>query len=74
MSTVTHCIEVISSLFQYFGGKFMEGQMGHTFWNRVREAGFAFKEAGLKLGVTIWLPRFTQSVIGVACRGVFMPI
>ena len=62
MSTVTHFIEVFPSLFQYFVCKFIEGQMGHTFLNRVLEAGFPFQEAGLKLDVTRWVPRFTQSV------------
>ncbi len=32
----------------------------------VYEAGFGFKEAGLKLDVTMWVPRFTQSV-SVVC-------
>ncbi len=36
--------------------------MGHTLYNRVYAAGFGFKEAGLKLDVTMWVPRFTQSV------------
>ncbi len=36
--------------------------------NRVREAVFGFKEAGLKLGVTPWVPRFMQSVIYICIK------
>ncbi len=32
----------------------------------VLEAVFGFKEAGLKLDVTTWVPRFTQSVSIIA--------
>ncbi len=33
--------------------------------NRVHEAVFGFKEAGSKLGVTTWVPKFVQSVLGI---------
>ena len=36
----------------------------HTIQNRVHEAVFGFKEAGSKLGVTTWVPRFMQSSTG----------
>ena len=42
--------------------------MGHTLYNRVYAAGFGFKEAGLKLDVTMWVPRFTQSVYMTASK------
>ncbi len=43
------------------------------------EGGFAFQEAGLKLDVTRWVPRFTQSVYKLSCvmpkeGSVFFPI
>ncbi len=33
----------------------------------IHEAVFGFKEAGLKLDVTTWVPRFTQSVFVLCC-------
>ena len=33
------------------------------FYTWVLEAVFGFKEGGLKLDVTMWVPRFTQSVL-----------
>ena len=35
----------------------------HENMNLVLEAVFGFKEAGLKVDVTMWVPRFTQSVL-----------
>ena len=35
---------------------------GNTVWYLVLEDVFRFKEAGLKLDVTTWIPRFMQSV------------
>ncbi len=43
--------------------------MASTIQNRVLEAVFGFKEAGSKLGVTPWVPRFMQSVIIVVHIG-----
>ncbi len=42
--------------------------------NWVHEAVFRFKEAGLKLDVTTWVPRFMQSVIVKECVAVFIEL